>query len=498
MIHRIFLSSVQTEFLETRKFLKQQILSNAFTRRFFDIFVFESDVPATDATTKQVYLSELARSDIYVGLIGDSYGAEDSEGISPTEREFDEATRLGIRRLIFVKGKDDSARSPKELAFLRKISPDLIRKRYTDDKDLLTELFSSLDKLLEQERMYRDLPFDKSPCFEAKFSDLSEEKIMWFLERARRSRSWNVKSNASPATILRKLHLYSEDGYLLNPALLLFGNDPQKFFTTSVVKCMHFHSTEKYKPIPSYQVYYGNLFDMIDSAVDFVMSKIDRRVGERTESPTAPVTYEIPLPVVMEAIVNAVSHRLYTSNGSVQVMLFSDRLEIANPGELIPSFPVEELSHDHESHPVNPHIAESFFLAQYAENVGSGTTDMIRICREAGLRPPVYQYEHGTFRTIIYRNTNRLSDRLSDQLSDKLSDRLSDKLSDRRIAILQKMIGDPQISLTDLAQQTGISRAAIIKNIAWLKENGYLKREGNNRQGRWIVLSGNDTPDQEP
>ena len=28
MIHRIFLSSVQTEFLETRKFLKQQILSD--------------------------------------------------------------------------------------------------------------------------------------------------------------------------------------------------------------------------------------------------------------------------------------------------------------------------------------------------------------------------------------------------------------------------------------------------------------------------------------
>ena len=171
MIRRIFLSSVQTEFLETRKFIKQQILSNPFTRRFFDIFVFESDVPATDATTRQVYLSEIARSDIYVGLIGDSYGAEDAEGVSPTEREFDEATRLGIRRLIFVKGKDDSARSPKEMAFLRKISPDLIRKRYTDDNDLLAELFSSLDKLLEQERMYRDLPFDESPCFEAKFSD---------------------------------------------------------------------------------------------------------------------------------------------------------------------------------------------------------------------------------------------------------------------------------------------------------------------------------------
>ena len=29
---------------------------------------------------------------------------------------------------------------------------------------------------------------------------------------------------------------------------------------------------------------------------------------------------------------NAVVHRDYTDNGSVQVMLFSDRLEIRNPG----------------------------------------------------------------------------------------------------------------------------------------------------------------------
>lgn len=31
---------------------------------------------------------------------------------------------------------------------------------------------------------------------------------------------------------------------------------------------------------------------------------------------------------VVEAIVNVVAHRDYTSNGSVQVMLFADRLEV--------------------------------------------------------------------------------------------------------------------------------------------------------------------------
>lgn len=53
----------------------------------------------------------------------------------------------------------------------------------------------------------------------------------------------------------------------------------------------------------------------------------------------APVTYEIPPEVVREAIVNAIAHRDYTSNGSVQVMLFADRQE-----------PVAEVSPENAEH----------------------------------------------------------------------------------------------------------------------------------------------------
>jgi ATP-dependent DNA helicase RecG len=48
--------------------------------------------------------------------------------------------------------------------------------------------------------------------------------------------------------------------------------------------------------------------------------------------PQASVLYEIPKEVVAEAIVNAVAHGDYTSNGSVQVMLFSDRPRDLEPG----------------------------------------------------------------------------------------------------------------------------------------------------------------------
>ena len=86
-----------------------------------------------------------------------------------------------------------------------------------------------------------------------------------------------------------------------NDAVLLFGRRPQRFLLASEVKCAHFHGTEVAKPIPSYQVCKGSAFDLVDQAVDFVMSKIALRVGTRAAGPQADVRYEIPREVVMAA-----------------------------------------------------------------------------------------------------------------------------------------------------------------------------------------------------
>ena len=59
----------------------------------------------------------------------------------------------------------------------------------------------------------------------------------------------------------------------------------------------------------------------MDQAIDFVMSKINLSVGTREHGPQAPVEYEIPREVVAEAIVNAVAHRDYNSNGSVPLLM---------------------------------------------------------------------------------------------------------------------------------------------------------------------------------
>ena len=115
----------------------------------------------------------------------------------------------------------------------------------------------------------------------------------------------------------------------------------------------------------------------------------------RAESAEVPVTYELPPEVVREAIVNAVAHRDYTSTGSVQVMLFADRLDVWNPGTLSPSLTLEKLRKPHGSFPANPLMAESLYLAKYIERMGTGTGDMITFCGNAGLREPMFSLTDG-------------------------------------------------------------------------------------------------------
>ena len=234
-----------------------------------------------------------------------------------------------------------------------------------------------------------------------RFDDLDGDRMTAFIGAARRARQFPLAEDAPPEALLEHLNLLNR-GRPTNAAVLLFGKRPQRFLLSSVVKCAHFHGTRVGKPIPSHQVHHGTVFELIDHAVDFVLGKIALSVGTRAERVQAPVAYEIPKEVVTEAIVNAVAHRDYTSDASVQVMLFADRLEIWNPGTLPPPLTLDKLRVPHESVPGNPLLARAMYLVKYIEQMGTGTLDMIARCVEAGLREPEFEAA-GTFVTRIRR-----------------------------------------------------------------------------------------------
>jgi len=471
----IFVSSVQKEFAEERRAIKDYILNDPLFKLFIsDVFLFE-DIPAQDQRSDMVYLNKIDQCDIYIGLFGDDYGHEDEKGISPTEHEFEKATAQSKYRLIFIKGQKDTSRHHNMRALIRKAGNQLIRRRFDATTELISDLYASLIDFLEQNGLLPVTPFDASQQLKASLRNISKDKVAWFLDRARQERNFPLKPQTAPKVLLEHLNLL-EKGRPTNAAVLLFSGNPQKFIPISEIKCLHFHGIEVQKPIPSYQIYKGTLFEQVDETVDFVMSKLVRTVGTRAKSAEAPVEYEIPREVIAEAVVNAVAHRDYSSNAGIQVMLFSDRLEVWNPGQLPPGLTPEWLRAPHSSIPKNPLIADPLFLAHYIEKAGTGSLDMIRLCLESGLPEPDFEQRNNQFVVTIWR------DWLTSEVISSL------ELNPRQMKAVAFVRRERRLTNLQYQEVSSTSRPTAKRDLEDLVKKGVLKRMGAGRATYYEVM----------
>lgn len=95
----------------------------------------------------------------------------------------------------------------------------------------------------------------------------------------------------------------------------------------------------------------------------------------------------IPERVLREALVNALMHRNYRISGPVQVIRYSNRIEIRNPGHSLK--PLEKLG-EPGSKTRNPIIAAVLHDTMYAETKGSGVKVMRELMKSANLTPPAF------------------------------------------------------------------------------------------------------------
>ena len=494
---RVFISSVQAEFAKERKALCKYIREDAMLHRFFEPFIFE-ELPAINLSAPEAYLKEAAESEIYLGLYGKDYGYEDAEGISPTEREFDTATQKGNHRIIFIKRGVE--RAEKEDRFVKKVEAQLVRMGFNDFEELRTVVYSSLVRYLEENEYLRMLPWDATLHRTATLADIDNEKVKSFVNLAREKRGFPLQySDDKVLDILVHLDLATQEGRLTNAALLLFAKKPQHFFITTEVKCVVFPTTVKTKPLLSYQVYRGGIFELVDEAVGFVMQHIDAAIDVKNEA-SVDVEYEIPIKAVREVIVNAIVHCQNESNASVEVMLFKDRLEVWNPGHLPQGLTLDSLKETHNSIPANPIIALPAYLAGYIERLGTGTTDVVETCVAAGLPAPEYKQDCGNFISIIWRKTRNSDEPQFPSDSQTVADsgvhgesqnepqnEPQNPISLRCRNLLETVIAKPSTTKEELGKILGVSESTIKRDFDRLKKSYRIEWIGPTLGGRWEV-----------
>ena len=508
MKYRVFISSVQKEFAKERKALASYIRNDAILGKFFEVFLFE-EVPAQERSATDVYLSEVDRCDIYLGLLGSMYGNTDRRGVSATEREYERAEVKQKDRLCFVRNIDGE-REKKETAFVARVNAERTRKGFRTWDELRVLVYAALANYLELKGLINVLPFDSAKTAGVQLKDLSVGKMRAFIRDAREKRDYQLPVNASATSLLTALELIDDEGRIANSAALLFGKRPQRFFRPSEVKCCWFLSTDVEKPMADHQIYEGDVFEMADEATHFVMSHLSNWVGTRADGETAavPTKYELPRDVVFEGIVNAICHRDYTMNASVQVMLFRDRLEIWSPGGLPKGMTITKLGRLHRSIPVNPLLAQAMYLRGYIEKVGSGTRDMVTKSRAWGNEAPVWEIEDGDDFRVVLKRPDIGGVRAASETSRKTSRKTAsytirktttkvpiksaleaacEGLTGNARKIMQVISENPGITIESLATLVKLTPYGIRYHLAGLAKSVGLRHSSDRKGGEWEI-----------
>ena len=82
--------------------MKDFLPGDAFLRRFiFEVFLFD-ELPPADRGAKEAYLDAVEQCEIYLAIFSCQYGYGDENGISPTEDEYNHATKHQKFRFVYV------------------------------------------------------------------------------------------------------------------------------------------------------------------------------------------------------------------------------------------------------------------------------------------------------------------------------------------------------------------------------------------------------------
>lgn len=186
--------------------------------------------------------------------------------------------------------------------------------------------------------------------------------------------------------LLESLRLVAEDGTSTNAAVLLLGEEED---VTDVAPTYGY--SYQYRPSPGSEASHRTRGQRpILAAVEVLLDAVLARVQSQPLNVAGGVQLTLsdyPQSAVRELVVNALIHRAYDSNGSVDIEQSPERLTILSPGGLVVGVTPENIL-THPSTPRHRLLTETVAQCQLAERTGQGIDRAYREMLRAGKPPP--------------------------------------------------------------------------------------------------------------
>lgn len=305
-------------------------------------------------------------------------------------------------------------------------------------------------------------------------------------------------------SMLKSLGILTAEGEVTRAGMLFFGRDPQHFEHSVVLKAVAFQGNDigDTNYLDSRDIT-GTLPRMFKEGMAFLKSYL--RHEQRGQNFNSTGILEISEVALEELLQNALVHFDLLNHAAIRLLIFSNRVEIINPGCLYGGLRVEDIKLG-VSRQRNPLMAELAARTMIYRGLGSG---IIRVMREN--TPIVFDNQESAdqFKVTVWRtaqkgkvttqrgkNTtqkNEVSTQKGVLTTQKRPESTQKKENSTQKKILEYLRVHPQATRLEVSKALGdITEDGVKYAIARLQEKGLLKRVGGRKQGEWIVKDKND------
>jgi ATP-dependent DNA helicase RecG len=246
------------------------------------------------------------------------------------------------------------------------------------------------ERVLNEKRRYKNLPFDIYPVPSAKITDLSksvfeneflpaafaidvlEANDRTFEERLATCKMIVSPENTTPTVL----------------GLLSIGKSPQDFLLGAYIQFLRIDGTDLADPVIDEEEIGGAIVEMLRRAEEKL--KAHNRVAfDITSTTTHQIAMPYPPAAIQQILYNAVFHRTYEStNAPVRIYWFNDRIEINSPGGPYGNVTPENFGKTGITDYRNPNIGDVLKTFGFIQDFGRGIATARREMEKNG-NPPL-------------------------------------------------------------------------------------------------------------
>lgn len=249
------------------------------------------------------------------------------------------------------------------------------------------------ERILNERRRFRDLPFDLQPVSFAKLADLNRNAFeSEYLPGAFSADVLEVNHRTYEERLSACRMLDSSDTAV--PTVLgslVLGNQSRDLIPCAYIQFLRLDGEELDAPIIDQAAIDGRLGEVLSRVDEKIKANISTHVDIESQ-PTEKRRWDYPLAALQQLIRNAVMHRAYeNTNAPIRFTWFRNRIEIVNPGGPFGVVTAENFGRPGVTDYRNPNLAEAMKVLGYVQRFGVGIATARRLLKENGNPPPEFE-----------------------------------------------------------------------------------------------------------